>query len=54
MVGHNEHIVDYFNYCRKCKHWNDGKETEPCNECLTYPTNIDTRRPRFFEEDEDL
>lgn len=45
-------IVDFDQYCDKCKHYAPdlfGNE-EPCNECLTNPMNIDSRRPVKYEE----
>lgn len=46
-----EKIVD-FSLCQKCVH-KDKKETdEPCFECLSSPTNEDSRTPIKFENKE--
>jgi len=46
----NEHIVRYDIWCKKCKH-EKGRETEdPCDECLSYPVQINSRKPIKFEE----
>lgn len=42
--------VDFFKYCRSCKHKKDEETKDPCNECLTYPMNIHTRKPMMYEE----
>lgn len=48
MVIDNK-IVEFDKYCIKCKH-NDIEEYEdPCNECLSNPTNANSRRPVMFE-----
>ena len=41
----------YFSlYCPKCKHWDNLATEDPCNECLTSHTNVDSRKPVNFEE----
>ena len=43
----------YFNiYCNACKHQKlDGAE-EPCNDCLSHPSNEDSHKPWRFEDAE--
>lgn len=44
-------LVHFGEYCPKCKD-KDTKETDdPCNECLTYPTNLDSHKPVNFKEE---
>lgn len=41
----------YFHvYCKKCKHKDVKEKEEPCCECLSEPTNLDTHRPVYYEE----
>ena len=41
--------VEFAKYCSKCKH-NDIEEYEdPCDECLSNSTNVNSRRPVMFE-----
>ena len=40
-----EHIVDFATWCPKCDFKALNEADDPCNECLTNPTNIDSRIP---------
>ena len=41
----------YFNqYCQKCTYKDVVEQDDPCNECLTYPSNENSHRPVKFEE----
>lgn len=42
--------VDYFNYCKKCKHWESKMTDEPCNECLCNPCMPNSKKPMKFED----
>lgn len=42
--------VFYYKYCTKCKHFKTPETEEPCNECLTYPSNEYSHKPIKFEE----
>lgn len=43
-------IVEFEKYCRLCEN-NGLPETEdPCNECLTYPTNKNSHKPVNYKE----
>ena len=48
-----EQEVDYYKYCRDCKHISKKGTEDPCNECLTLFTNDNTDRPVLFEPAED-
>lgn len=43
-------IVDFVTYCQLCKNKLIVESEDPCNECLTFPTNIDSHKPINFEE----
>lgn len=43
-------IVEFWVWCKRCKH-NAVPETEdPCNECLTDSVNEDSHKPTKWEE----
>lgn len=45
-------ICDFAKYCPLCQN-NDLEETlDPCNDCLTHTTNIDSHKPVRFKEEE--
>lgn len=44
-----ERIVEYSDYCRKCKHLDKPEYKDPCNECLENPVNINTTAPVKYE-----
>ena len=43
-------FANYYKFCKLCKHKDEEETDEPCNECLTLPVNVDTRKPICFEE----
>jgi predicted DCC family thiol-disulfide oxidoreductase YuxK len=43
-------IVYFDQYCPLCKHTSVSETEDPCNECLTYPVNIESHKPVNFEE----
>jgi len=45
-----EKIVEFYKWCSKCEHRNVAEAEEPCNECLTYPVNYDSKRPINYKE----
>ena len=45
-------IVNFYYYCQTCKHKDSSPYQEPCNECLSNPVNVDSRKPVKYEEDE--
>lgn len=41
----------YFNiYCKTCVHQALAEHEDPCNECLTNGTNINSHKPVNYEE----
>lgn len=44
--------VDFFKYCPSCQHRDTPDVEEPCNECLTNPSNINSHRPVNYKEKE--
>lgn len=47
-------FVDFFTYCPKCVHYTDHPETEPCNECLTVPVNVNSHKPIMYKEGDNV
>lgn len=45
-------IVEFVEYCNKCKFENLTEEDEPCDECLSNPVNEDSHKPIDFVEKE--
>ena len=39
-------------YCKDCEHYKDDESTDPCNECLNEPSNINSHKPVYFKEKE--
>ena len=52
MSESREKIVDFRLYCPMCANYEVKQDEEPCNECLTYPVNTDSRKPVKFKEKE--
>lgn len=50
MMENNVKFVDFSKFCRSCKHWNDGKEDDICDECLEVSGREGTEKPERFEE----
>lgn len=46
-------IVEFDKYCKTCKHEKDKEYLDPCHECLNNPTNVHSRKPLKYEEDEE-
>lgn len=53
MMVNEEKEVRYDLYCRKCVNWETDEQEEPCNECLTTPVNLYSKKPIRFEESTD-
>ena len=49
-----DHFVDFEKYCKTCeyKDVNDVEGKEPCNTCLSYTTNVNSRKPVKYKEKE--
>ena len=52
IMENNEHLVDFNQYCCQCKHQKVSDTTDPCDTCLTSPTNVNSRKPILFEKKE--
>lgn len=44
-------IVEFSEYCYKCKNKDVVETEDPCNECLKTPVNEDSHKPINFEEE---
>ena len=42
-------IVDFKTYCESCKYKDKKDYEDPCNECLDYGTNENSRKPVKYE-----
>lgn len=51
-MTYTEKIVEYFKYCKTCKHKDVKQEDEPCNSCLYAPVNEDSVVPVNYEKKE--
>ena len=53
-----DHFVEFDKYCNSCQFYDlkknkNGDEPEPCNECLSNPTNVDSRKPvKYIKKEE--
>jgi hypothetical protein len=53
MTDPQEHKEVYFHeYCKTCKHKDVENTEEPCNECLSNPTNLYSHKPVNYKEKE--
>lgn len=52
MIGDEMKIVYFGEYCPKCKYYLRSERDEPCNECLSNPTNTWSHKPVKFKEKE--
>lgn len=46
-------IVFYHLYCDSCKYSELDDHKEPCNECLTHPTNLYSHKPINYDGPKD-
>ena len=46
----NEHIVEFNEWCKKCKHYDKNETDDPCFDCLSDPVNTNTHKPTKWEE----
>ena len=42
------HIVEFEEWCNKCKFGKQGEEEHPCYLCLDEPVNDDSKKPVYF------
>lgn len=47
-----EKIVEFEKYCDTCEHKNVEQHKDPCHECLSNPSNIDSRKPINYKRKE--
>lgn len=45
-----EKEVSFYDYCPQCKYYDVSGAEEPCDECLSNPSNIDSHKPVNFKE----
>ena len=43
-------IVEFGDWCKRCKHWEKTEADDPCWDCLADPVNYATHKPTRFEE----
>lgn len=48
IVPH-QYIVRFDLFCPKCEHYELDQSEDPCDECLCYPGNEDSRQPVNFK-----
>lgn len=48
--GGKTRIVEFWRFCETCKHKDESDAEDPCNECLSNPTNEYSRKPVNYEE----
>ena len=46
----NTKIVEFDEYCHKCKYELRNEEDEPCFDCLQIPAREYSHKPEYFEE----
>lgn len=50
-MDHQSYKEVYFHeYCKSCKHKNVKENEEPCEECLSEPTNLNSHKPLNYEK----
>lgn len=52
-MEHDYKFVHFDEYCDKCKHRDTASSQEPCDECLSNPTNLQSHKPVKFESSDD-
>lgn len=50
METNREKLVQFENRCKSCKHVKESATEDPCDECLSNPTNTDSHKPVRWEE----
>jgi len=46
-------FVDFYTYCKACKHKDKNENDDPCNDCLNEPVNEDSHKPWYFEAEDE-
>lgn len=49
----NTKEVYFHQYCSSCIHKDVDEKDDPCDECLTYPSNENSHKPINYKEDKD-
>jgi hypothetical protein len=49
-MENKEKFVDFFKFCKTCKHQRKSEEDDPCWECLKHPVNVNSRKPTEWED----
>ena len=47
-------IVDFHKYCKTCEFKNFSEADQPCDECLSNPTNTYSQKPTCYKPNEKL
>jgi hypothetical protein len=42
-------IVDFYEYCAKCKFASKTESEDPCYDCMTVPVNTDSHKPINYQ-----
>lgn len=45
-----EKEVYFWEYCKTCKYYQTYNDQDPCNECLSHPSNENSHKPVNWEE----
>ncbi len=54
MLINDQKICYFERYCSMCKFFKKKEDEDPCCDCLNGTTNSFSRKPIFFEEEEDV
>lgn len=49
-MNNDQKIVEFGDYCKRCKHYSKSESEDPCWECLDTPTNTFSHKPVNFEK----
>lgn len=47
------HFVDYATWCPSCKYEKQPDSEDPCNDCLSDPVNVESRKPVCWEANDE-
>lgn len=45
-------LVDFHDYCERCKNFDEDPWDDPCDECLNTPARPNSHKPINFKEKE--
>ena len=48
-MQNTEMIVDFETYCKSCKYKDVPEQWDPCNDCMSFPTNQESEKPVCYE-----